>query len=62
MIDAMTSEDLGVILAGLSFALIGALSIYGSLAVEGILFTVLITAGLYISFIMGTRHGQPRRS
>ncbi|WP_049909005.1 hypothetical protein [Halorubrum saccharovorum] len=62
MLNAMTTEDLGMILAGLALALIGVLRLTGLLTLESILFIVFAVAALYISFVAGFQYGQPRRS
>jgi|GEM_PF-2602555 len=62
MLNAMTTEDLGMILAGLALALIGVLRLTGLLTLESILFIVFAVAALYISFVAGFQYGLPRRS
>lgn len=60
--DAVTTEDLGMILAGLALALIGVLRLTGLLTLESILFIIFAIGAVYISFVAGFQYGQPRRS
>jgi hypothetical protein len=62
MMDAMTTEDLGVMLAGLALVLAGVLRLTNLLTLESILFIIFATGAVYISYIMGFQHGHPRRS
>ncbi|MFC6753619.1 hypothetical protein [Halorubrum tibetense] len=62
MINAMTTEDLGVILAGLALVLMGVLRLTGLLTLESILFIIFIISAVYVSFVAGFQYGQPRRS
>lgn len=62
MMDAMTTEDLGVMLAGLALALAGVLRLSGLLTLEGILFIIFAIGAIYISFVAGFQYGYPRRS
>lgn len=62
MMDAVTTEDLGMILAGLALALIGVLRLTGLLTLETVLFIIFGIGAVYISFVAGFQYGQPRRS
>lgn len=62
MMDAMTTEDLGMMLAGLALALAGVLRLTNLLTLESILFIIFAVGAVYISFIAGFQYGHPRRS
>jgi hypothetical protein len=62
MLDAMTPADLGMILAGVAMAIIGALGVLNLLSIQAIIFIVLGVSAVYISFIAGIEYGNPRRA